>query len=134
METRHVKRLPVVRDGKVVGIVSRADLLHALARLTPENATAQNDDRAIREEALAALAKLPCAAKEFVNVVVNNGTVDLWSSYLAGRHDESAVVAVENVPGVKCVRNHMTWVDPISGLVVYRPDDEKDRNAELAAS
>ena len=134
METHRIKRLPVVSEGKVVGIVSRANLLQALASLVPNSGSTKGDDRAIREEVLAALAKLPWAADAFVNVIVRDGVVDLWGSYMAARQDEAVIVAAENVPGVRLVRNHMTWVDPVSGLVVYNPDAERSRATEPAAT
>jgi CBS domain-containing protein len=50
LETKRIKRVPVVRDGKLVGIVSRANLVRALAAAKSEPATnADNDDRTIRE-------------------------------------------------------------------------------------
>ena len=134
METRHFKRVPVVRDGEVVGIVSRANLLHALASLAHESEPAQQDDRAIRDQVLVAFEKLPWAARDLANVVVKDGIVDLWGCYLAGHQDEAMIVAAENVSGVKAVRSHLSWVDPTSGLVVYNPDEEKVRNAAAAAS
>ena len=71
MERRHVKRLPVLRDGRMVGIVSRANLMHALASLARDAQAprAGGDDAAIRERILATLAKQPWAPQ--VNVVVN---------------------------------------------------------------
>jgi hypothetical protein len=74
------------------------------------------------------------AADAFVNVIVRDGVVDLWGSYMAARQDEAVIVAAENVPGVRLVRNHMTWVDPVSGLVVYNPDAERSRATEPAAT
>jgi len=136
METRRIKRVPVVRDGKVVGIVSRANLLHALASLTEEKQPVQQDDRTIREQVLAAFAKLPWAAKDFINVVVKDGAVHLWGSYMARGQDQAMIVAAENVPGVKSVRNHLCWIEPMSGMVIYNPDEDEtaSRSAAAAAS
>jgi CBS domain-containing protein len=126
METNQIKRVPVVKDGAVVGIVSRANLVQALAGLLHDAAgEVDESDSAIRKNILAELDKLPWAAKEFVNVTVKNGVVDLWGSFTAFRQDEAAIVAAENVPGVKEVHSHLAWVDPMSGLVVYSPDDQR---------
>jgi CBS domain-containing protein len=127
METRHIKRVPVVRNGNVVGIVSRANLLHALASAADKSEPASLDDREIREKVCAAIAKLQWLAKESVNVVVKDGSVDLWGTYMTGRQDEAIIVAVENVPGVKAVRSHLCWIDPMSGLVIFNPDEERWR-------
>ncbi|RUP00445.1 CBS domain-containing protein [Hyphomicrobium sp.] len=123
MEKHQVKRVPVVRNGTVVGIVSRANLLQALAGLIGDAKVAQSDAK-IREGVIAALATLPWAANEFLNVTVKDGNVDLWGCFTAYRQDEAAIVAAENVAGVKKVRSHLSWVDPMSGMVVYSPDDE----------
>jgi signal-transduction protein with cAMP-binding, CBS, and nucleotidyltransferase domain len=126
MKTRRIKRVPIVRNGKIVGIVSRANLLPALVSVARENEPALQDDRAIREKVLAEFAKLPWAAKNFVNVVVKDGVVDLWGTYMVGHEDEAIVVAAENVPGVKVVRSHLCWIEPMSGIVIDNPDEERD--------
>lgn len=134
MEVRRIKRVPVVRNGKVVGIVSRANLLQALASVTHASEPTQQDDRTIREQVFAAFDKLPWAARDFVNVIVKDGIVDLWGTYLARGQDEAMIVAAENVPGVKAVRSHLSWIEPMSGLVISSPDEEKNRNPASAAS
>ncbi|MBS0251737.1 MAG: CBS domain-containing protein [Proteobacteria bacterium] len=123
MEKNRIKRVPVVKDGRVVGILSRANLLQALSGLV-RNTSVTDSDADIRKGVIAALGTLPWAANEFLNVTVKDGVVDLWGCYTAYRQDEAAVVATENVPGVKQVRNHLSWVDPMSGTVVYSPDEK----------
>src|SRR5215467_9456578 len=76
MERHRIKRLPVVQDGKLVGIVSRANLLHALASVAREVKPPAGDDATIREQILAECAKQSWATR--VNVVVRNGVVGLW--------------------------------------------------------
>jgi len=125
MEKHQVKRLPVVRDGAVIGIVSRANLVQQLATLARGGGNGREDDAVIREKVRAELGKLPWMAIEFVNPTVKDGVVDLWGSFTAYQQDQAAVVAAENVPGVKEVRSHLAWVDPVSGLVVYSPDEEE---------
>ncbi|CCB67248.1 MULTISPECIES: CBS domain-containing protein [unclassified Hyphomicrobium] len=123
MEKNRIKRVPVVKDGAVVGILSRANLLQTLSGLV-RNTDVDDTDADIRKGVIAALGTLPWAANEFLNVTVKDGVVDLWGCYTAYRQDEAAVVATENVPGVKQVRNHLSWVDPMSGTVVYSPDEK----------
>ena len=74
------------------------------------------------------------AASEFVTVTVKDGIVDLWGSFTAYRQDTAAVIAAENVPGVKEVKNHLAWVDPLSGLVVYSPDEKQSWTPTQRAS
>ena len=125
METRRIKRLPVLRDGKVVGIVSRANLLQALAAVASKIPPAAADDAAIRDQIIAELGKQPWLP-EF-NVTVRDGTVDLWGAVFALHEREAAIVAAENISGVKKVRSHFAWVDPHSGMVIQYPD-ENDAN------
>ena len=124
MDKNRIKRLPVVRGGALVGIVSRANLIQALSGLL-RDANVSQTDAEIRNNIVTALAKLPWPAGEFVNVTVKDGIVDLWGSFTAFHQDEAAVVAAENVPGVKEVRNHLAWVDPMSGLTIYSPGEMK---------
>jgi CBS domain-containing protein len=125
MEKHRIKRVPVVKDGAVVGIVSRANLVQAMAGLLRGGTQVHKDDVAIRDSVRSELDKLPWPAKEFVSVSVKDGVVDLWGTFTAFRQDEAAIVAAENVAGVKEVRSHLAWVDPMSGLVVYSPDEER---------
>lgn len=123
MEKNRIKRVPVVNDGVVVGILSRANLLQALSGVVT-NVELDQSDAKIREGVMAALEALPWAANEFLNVTVKDGIVDLWGCYTAYRQDEAAIVAAENVPGVKKVCSHLSWVDPVSGMVIYSPDEK----------
>jgi CBS domain-containing protein len=124
METRRVKRIPVLRGGRVVGIVSRADLLHALASTTREIAPSAIDDEAIRNQVLAELVRQSWAPTNLINITVRNGIVDLWGIVLAAHQREAAIVAAENIAGVKAVRSHLAWVEPMSGMVIDDPSDE----------
>jgi hypothetical protein len=130
MEERRIKRLPVVRAGKTVGIVSRANLLHALAAVGREAAPPEKDDQAIRARILADLAKQPWAPRDLIDVTVRNGVVELWGVVTADHQREAAAVVAENVPGVKKVANHISWIEPTSGMVIYQsPDDEAGKSA-----
>jgi CBS domain-containing protein len=122
METRGIKRLPVVCGREVVGIVSRANLLHALASAAPVIPPSPPNDAAIREQILAELNAQPWAPQ--VNVTVRDGVVELWGIVMAAHQLEAATVAAENVQGVKQVRSHLAWLEPISGMVIYDPEDE----------
>ncbi len=130
MERRHVKRLPVTRDGRVVGIVSRANLMHALMSLSGDAQPMAGSDSAIREGILAVLREQRWAPD--VNVVVRNGAVGLWGTITDERERQALIVAAENVPGVEEVHDHIVWVEPMSGMAFPSPEDEK--TGEAAAS
>ena len=120
MERRRVKRLPVMRGGQLVGIVSRANLVHALAGVAREIKPTGAADGAIREQILEALAKQTWAPIASINVTVRNGIVDLWGTILDERERNALVVAIENVAGVKGIHDHLVFVEPISGMVIER--------------
>jgi CBS domain-containing protein len=127
MEVRRIKRLPVVRNRKVVGIVSRADLLHALASAAKSIPTGTPTDAAIRERLMSELAKQPWAPQ--LNATVREGIVDLWGIVLAAHQREAAIVAAENIPGVKAVRTHVAWVEPVSGMVISDAEEQSSGTA-----
>ena len=122
MEAHRIKRLPVVRNGTVVGIVSRANLLHALATASTNIPSSTLTDAAMRDQLMAELAKQPWSPP--LDATVRDGVVDLWGIVLAAHQREAAIVAAENIPGVKAVRSHIAWVEPVSGMVIY--DDRQD--------
>jgi CBS domain-containing protein len=108
LETNRIKRVPVLRDGKLVGIVSRANLVRALAMTINAAADgAEADDRSIRDKLLAELKAEKWAEVSPANVTVKDGVVHLWSSYLSEQEKRALVVAAENIPGVRRVEDHM---------------------------
>lgn len=129
MEKRRIKRLPVVRGKKVVGMISRANLLHALASLMPDVKPPASNDSEIREQLLSELNKQTWAPVGALNVIVHQGTVELWGTITDERARQALIVAAQNVPGVKAVRDHLAWVDSMSGMVFYGSDDEPTKIA-----
>jgi CBS domain-containing protein len=122
MERRRIKRLPVVEGGKLVGIVSRANLMHALASMARHAKPPAEADDMIRDKILAELGKQSWAPH--INVVVRDGVVDLSGVLTDERERQAFVVAAENVPGVKIVHDHMAWIEPFSGMVMESAEDE----------
>ena len=105
METRRIKRVPVVHDGKIVGIVSRADLLQVLASGGAMSAD-ENNDRVIRERLLAELGKQEWANPTESNVVVSDGVVHFWGTVGSEEERTALRVAAENIPGVRGIEDH----------------------------
>lgn len=106
LETRHIKRVPVVRDGRPVGIVSRADLIRALAVLSGPGIDSKADDQAIRARLLAELKDQKWSAANPASVVVIDGVIHLWGYVLSEEERRALCVAAENIPGVKAVQDH----------------------------
>jgi CBS domain-containing protein len=124
MERRRIKRLPVVRGNTVVGIISRANLMHALASLGRVAPAPASSDKAIRDQILAELDKQPWAPVALIDVVVRDGVVELWGTITEEKQGEALRVCAENVPGVKQVVNHLTWIEPLSGMILSSPDED----------
>ncbi|NQV44971.1 MAG: CBS domain-containing protein [Rhodospirillales bacterium] len=105
MEEHRIKRVPVMREGKVVGIVSRANLLHGLIawRRAPVPIAGDED---VRTSILAAFEDAGVRA-ELVNVVVSDGVADLWGVTGSVEEIRAAGAAAENSVGVKAVNNHL---------------------------
>jgi CBS domain-containing protein len=124
MEKHRIKRIPVVRGQHMVGIVSRANLVHALASVASEIKPVEQDDETIRANLMATLGKELWAPVALINPVVRGGVVDLWGTITDERERQALIVAAENIPGVKRVRDHLAWVDTTSAMVVYQPTEE----------
>jgi CBS-domain-containing membrane protein len=115
MQDRGVKRVPIVRDGKVVGIVSRANLLQGLLAREPHAAESTAPDDNLRARVNEELDRHSWAS-DVSNVVVENGTVHLWGQVFSSVAKDAIRVAIENVPGVKRVVNNIV-VLPVEALL-----------------
>jgi hypothetical protein len=113
----------------VVGIISRANLMHALASLSRDAKSLPGSDSAIRDKILAAIGKQDWAPH--INVIVNGGVAELHGVITDDRERAGLIVAAENVPGVKRVRDHLVWVEPISGMTFSSSDDEANDRATV---
>ena len=110
LETKRIRRVPVVRDGKLVGIVSRANLVRALA-MTKNDAPAidaDSDDRTIRQKLLTELQGQEWVHMWGADVIVRDRVVHLWFSDDRSEDERQAVrIAAENISGVRQVQEHI---------------------------
>jgi len=116
MERHDVKRLPVVREHQIVGIVTRQNLVRALIGRTSAAAPVESSDTAIRERLLAELKAQSWAPT--VDVSVEGGRVKLAGAIFDDRQRDAIRVAAENIPGVKSVEDQLAWIEPTSGMVI----------------
>ena len=122
MEKNHVKRLPVIRGDKIVGIVSRANLLQAVASLARQIPDPTADDDHIRDRIIDVLGKNDWCPHG-LSVIVRDGIVHLSGVITDERSRQAAIVGTESIAGVKNVHDHLCWVDPMSGIYFLAPED-----------
>lgn len=115
LERNAIKRVPIVFEGQVVGIVSRANLVQAVAG-APGRLEARESDTVIREKLLAHLKSQPWADTSMLNVTVDDGVVSLWGIAPSPTEKQAIRVAAESVPGVREVVDHVTLRPPGWGL------------------
>jgi CBS domain-containing protein len=123
MEKNGVKRLPVMRADKLVGIVTRSNLLQAVASLAREISDPTADDDHIRNRVIDAIEKNDWCPFG-LSVIVRDGIVHLSGVITEERSRKAAVVAAENVTGVNKVHDHLCWVDTMSGMYLNSPEDD----------
>jgi CBS-domain-containing membrane protein len=123
MEKHRIKRMPVMRGDKVVGIVTRSNLMHAMVSLARVAPAAPKGDTVIRDQLLAEIQKQEWAPVATANVVVRDGVVELWGMIVDERQRDALKVAAENIPGVKAVKDHLVWIEPTSGITIEPPQE-----------
>ena len=120
MEKRHIKRLPVLRDERVIGIVARADIIRGLAQ--EKIVTAPETDREIRNRIIEEMKAQKWAPVGLIGIDVDHGEVTMSGAILDEREREAIRVVVENTPGVTRLHDHLAWVGP-EGMYVEAPND-----------
>jgi CBS domain-containing protein len=118
LERHHIKRVPVVSEGRLTGIVSRANLLHGLANtIVDHHEPGAAKDRQLRQELMKILLDEHKLDTVFVNVTVRDGNVRLWGVVESADEAAAAEGAAKNLPGVKSVENNL-GPGPMSGVPV----------------
>jgi CBS-domain-containing membrane protein len=106
LEKHRIKRVPILRNGKLVGIVSRSNLVQALASSSNKFSAAEND-RMLRAEIVARLAEQPWTDFGDRNIIVVDGVAHLWGLVGSPNERKALVALAEGVPGVSNVRDEM---------------------------
>lgn len=115
---RHrIKRLPVVDGNRLVGIISRSDLLRVLTPLVEPAPIGYRSDRQIADAIDAQMKKVVWAGS-LIEPSVKDGVVTLEGTVFDKRQQDAIHVLVENIPGVQSVVDRLIWVEPMSGTVL----------------
>ena len=113
LEKHRIKRVPVVINGKIAGIVSRANLIQALVN-DAKSSDASVDDMTLHGNILKQLRSKPWVDPSTINVIVNNGYVELWGIVDSENEKNAIRVAVEVTPGVRQVANKLVVEHPMN--------------------
>jgi CBS domain-containing protein len=124
MEKNDIKRLPVMRGKTLRGIVTRSNLLQAVASMAREIPDPTADDDHIRERIIRAVSATDWRPVGF-EVSVRKGEVHLHGIITTDEARQATIVAAENTAGVKKVHDHLCFVDTWSGFYVESPEDMK---------
>ena len=117
MLQHRIKRLPVVRQGHVVGIISRMDIVRALAKsLAEQTSPSFVDDVTLRQTVLTEIGRQPWMPVANIDITVHGGTVELVGALREERQRQAIHVLVENIPGVRGVNDHLIVMDMPIGL------------------
>lgn len=116
MESRRIKRLPVLENGRIAGIITRADLVRTLEQLLPRVDTRKVADAELRRRVLEALKSQPWTRDTSIGVKVRNGVVELVGLVVDERERQGIRVLVENMPGVQTVIDNLLWIERLSGI------------------
>jgi CBS domain-containing protein len=106
-EKNNIKRVPITKNGKITGIVGRADLLRVLAELHETATPATADDAAIQKEIMRQLSAEPWFSSTMVEISVRDAAVKIDGLVNSHELREAIVVAAENVPGVRTINDRM---------------------------
>jgi len=107
LEKNRIKRVPILKDGKLAGIVSRANLIQALASAPPIAAKDPLADRGIRSAILARLADQSWTDFGERNIVVSDGVVHLWGLVGSPEEHKALLAVAEGIPGVRRISDEM---------------------------
>jgi CBS domain-containing protein len=115
MTRKHIKRLPVVENGKLIGVVSRSDLLRPLARRLIDSHNDATDEQ-IGDYIKTELANAKWAPKSGLRIEVKDKVVTIEGTIFSDEERQAVICLAENAPGVHDVEDKLVFVDPGSGL------------------
>ncbi len=118
MEKRRIKRVPVTHGKNLIGLISRTDLLRAVAAHMPAADPVSLSDADLHSAMMRELRKQDWAPRYAVSVAVKDGVVTLHGGMIDQRQREAVRVLAENVPGVKSVKDEMFWIEPMVGGMI----------------
>lgn len=108
LDAHRIRQVPVMSDGRLVGMISRADLVRKLAETKVVAATARPDNGALQKAIWHEIRSQPWLKSAFVNLAVKDGVVELWGAVDSDEQHRALRVLVEGVEGVEKVEDHVS--------------------------
>lgn len=127
LEKKRIRRVPVLRNGQLVGMVTRANVIKAFVKNAQYPASVNATDAEIRAAIITAMEKTAWAPTAAIDVSVTAGVVTLSGTIFDERDRAALKVLAENVPGVREVHDDLVWVEPYSGLMIESDADSKNQ-------
>ena len=115
LDSHRIKRVPVLRDGRLVGIISRRDLVRALSQVQGASADVKVDNAALHRALRDRFRSHSWLNDSYVNVTVHDGVVELWGFVVSADQHRALKVLVEETPGVVRVEDRLTMAGPLRG-------------------
>jgi CBS domain-containing protein len=117
LDSHHIKRVPVLHDGRLVGIISRRDLVRALTQVQALSPPAKVDNAALHNALRDRFKSQSWLNDAYMNVTVNDGVVELWGLVVSADQHRALRALVEETPGVRRVEDRLRVAGPLRGGV-----------------
>lgn len=133
MESNAVNRLPVMRGESLVGIITRSNILRAIAGLAREIPDPTADDDHIRDRITRTVNAASWRPLGF-QVLVHDGVVHLHGVVASEEARQATIVAARSASGVRRVYDHLGLLDPYSGFLMGPPDDNQNETEKQGSA
>ena len=115
LDSHGIRQVPVTSDGRLVGMISRADLVRKLAEITVAAPAARPDSGALQKAIWHEIESQPWLKSAFINLAVKGSVVELWGAVDSEEQRRALHVLVEGVPGVARVEDHVGLLPKVVG-------------------
>jgi CBS domain-containing protein len=116
LDTQRIRQVPVTSGGRLVGMISRADLVRALAEATITSSKPRPDNGTLQKAVWEQVKAQQWLKSAFVNLAVRDGVVELWGAVDSKEQRDALRVLVEGVSGVERVEDHVTLLPKVAAL------------------
>ena len=115
LDSHRIKRVPVVQEGRLVGIITRGDLVRALSQVQISKAAKKIDNAALHKTLHDRIRTQPWINDSYINLTVNDGVVELWGFVVSTDQQAALRTLVEETEGVSRVEDKLSIAGPLRG-------------------